>query len=344
LTKKGLAELVGVTPHTILRYEHGEIVPSPEVLDDLSHALGFPVPFFSDPDVYEPQGGAASFRSLSSMSRKDRAAALAAGSISFILSDWIEQRFELPAPALDDFGGDEPETAARSLRERWALGERPISNAIHLLEAKGVRVFTLVENTRAVDAFSLWRDQRPFIFLNTFKTPEHSRHDAIHELGHLVLHRHGGPTGRKAEDEANLFASAFLMPAADVIATIPRVHAINQIIELKKRWSVSAMSLIHRLHHLGLMSPWQYRMFCIQATELGYRQSEPFGVEREQSAVWQMVLTDLWKERVTKAEIAEALHLPKEEIENLLYGLATKPGTDTDGSRLPAERLRLISG
>ena len=57
--------------------------------------------------------------------------------------------------------------AARSLRERWALGERPISNIVHLLEAKGIRIFTLVESTKNVDAFSLWRSQRPFIFLNT---------------------------------------------------------------------------------------------------------------------------------------------------------------------------------
>jgi len=27
-------------------------------------------------------------------------------------------------------------------------------------------------------------------FLNTYKTSEHSRYDAAHELGHLTLHRH----------------------------------------------------------------------------------------------------------------------------------------------------------
>lgn len=84
-------------------------------------------------------------------------------------------------------------------------------------------------------------------------------------------------------------------------------------------------------------------MFCIQATELGYRKSEPFGIEREQSYVWQKVLTDLWKEKITKADIARQLHLPKEEIENLLFGLATKPGVDSDGSRLAPYQLRLIS-
>ncbi|WP_376773772.1 ImmA/IrrE family metallo-endopeptidase [Rhizobium mongolense] len=77
---------------------------------------------------------------------------------------------------------------------------RAAQNMVHLL----VRVFSLVENTRTVDAFSVWRGIRPFVFLNTIKTSEHGRFDAAHELGHLVLPRHGGPSGRRAEDEAML--------------------------------------------------------------------------------------------------------------------------------------------
>ena len=77
------------------------------------------------------------------------------------------------------------------------------------------------------------------------------------------------------------------MPAADVLATIPAAKSLNQIIEFKRRWRVSLMSLLRRLHQLETISDWQYRMMCIQAAELGYRQSEPFGIEREQSVVWQ---------------------------------------------------------
>ena len=54
---------------------------------------------------------------------------------------------------------------------------------LHVLEAKGVRVFSLAENTRNVDAFSSWREERPFVFLNMQKTAERSRFDAAHELG-----------------------------------------------------------------------------------------------------------------------------------------------------------------
>lgn len=325
LTKKGLAEAIGVTPHTVLRYESGDIRPPDDMVEKLSATLGFPTEFFFEREIDEPSEDGASFRSMAAMSAKERDAALAAGALAFVFADWIEQRFDLPSPGLLDLEDDSPETAARSLREHWGLGERPIANMVHLLEAKGVRVFSLAENTRTVDAFSLWRGESPYVFLNMMKTAEHGRFDAAHELGHLVLHKHGGPSGRRAEDDANQFASSFLMPASDVMATIPRIHTINQVIEAKRRWRVSVMALIHRLRRLETMSDWQYRMFCIQATELGYRTSEPFGLEREHSVVWQKVLTALWQEKVTKEHIARELHIPVGEVENLLFELANLP-------------------
>jgi Zn-dependent peptidase ImmA (M78 family)/DNA-binding XRE family transcriptional regulator len=340
LSKKALAESVGVTPHTILRYETGEIGPAGEVVARLSQVLGFPEGFFSEPDIDGPPGDTASFRSMSAISAKERDAALAAGTLAYIVSDWVEQRFDLPEPDLLDLSGDTPEVAAVSLREKWGLGEQPIKNMAHLLEAKGVLLFSMAENTMSVDAFSVWRGEKPYIFLNTMKSAEHGRHDAAHELGHLVMHKHGGPRGRAAEEQANAFASAFLMPASDVLAVLPRIHTLNQVIEAKNRWAVSVMSLIHRLNRLKIMSDWQYRMFCIDATDLGYRRAEPFGISREHSVVWQKVLTVLWNERITKSDIARALHIPAEELENLLFGLAGDTGEPFPPMRPP---LRLIS-
>jgi Zn-dependent peptidase ImmA (M78 family)/DNA-binding XRE family transcriptional regulator len=327
-SKKDLAEAASLTPHAILRYESGENIPSLVVTQRLARTLDFPIDFFFDPEVDIPAEGSASFRSMTAMSARERDAALAAGALSFLVSDWVDRRFDLPIPGLLDLDDENPEVAARSLRESWGLGEQPIRNMVHLLESKGVRVFSLAENTQAVDAFSLWRGDTPYIYLNTVKTAEHSRLDAAHELGHLVLHKHGGPKGRKAEEQANLFGTSFLMPTESVLAEIPHIHTINQVIEAKKIWSVSVMALIHRLHKLEIMSDWQYRMFCIDATERGYRTAEPFSITRETSVVWQKVLTTLWNERVTKGDIALGLHISPNEIENLLFGLtgnATEP-------------------
>jgi Zn-dependent peptidase ImmA (M78 family) len=103
-------------------------------------------------------------------------------------------------------------------------------------------VFSLAENTKNVDAFSCWRNGEPYVFLNTFKTTERSRFDAAHELGHLVLHKHGGPKqGRSAEHEAHLFAASFLMPEDDVLATIPYVVGLDGIVRSKGRSCLLAL-------------------------------------------------------------------------------------------------------
>lgn len=332
LTKKGLAEAAGFDQKTIIRYENGEVDPPPESLAVLARALDFPEGFFSGPDIDEPPTEAVSFRSLKALLARDREAALAASTFAFFLNDWISDRFSLPASDLLDFKEDtDPEMAARYLRQKWGLGERRVRNMVHLLEAKGVRVFSLTENTRALDAFSMWRNETPFVFLNTTKTAERSRFDAAHELGHLVLHCHGGPQGgRLAEDQANQFASAFLMPEAEIKAKLPRIKFLNEIIQAKKLWGVSASALNHRLHKLGITTDWQYRKFCIQIIDQ-YGQSEPFGMARERSMLWGKVLTSLKSDRVTKHRIAGSLKLPVAEIESLLFGLTNMQSIDGRG-------------
>ncbi|MET9565773.1 ImmA/IrrE family metallo-endopeptidase [Streptomyces tauricus] len=74
------------------------------------------------------------------------------------------------------------------VRTRWDLGQAPAPNMVHLLEAHGVRVFSLPPDSLEVDAFAVWRSGVPFVFLHTLKTVERARFFAAHELGHLVMH------------------------------------------------------------------------------------------------------------------------------------------------------------
>lgn len=322
LSARELAERVGLSHVTITRLEKGETnSPEHSTIEMIASELGFPADFFLGPEVEAPTKESASFRSLSAMTAKERDAALTAGSMAYLVADWVMERFNLPSPDLIAFSSEiTPEAAARTLRQHWGLGERPINNMIKLLESKGVRVFSLSEETRNVDAFSCWRSGTPYIFLNTFKTAEHSRFDAAHELGHLVMHLHGVTTGREAEQEANRFASHFLIPETDLLAYIPRVSKLEQIVRAKKRWGVSVSALAYRLHKQNLLSDWQYRNFCIQINKL-YGKSEPEGMCREQSVVWEKVFRELWKDGITRDTIAEELYIPSVELENVLFGL-----------------------
>ncbi len=316
-----LAGLIEVTAKAVSDYEKGEYPPSDDTLARITKATKFPVGFFSGADLHEPTPDTASFRSMSRMTAGQRDAALGAGALAFMLNDWVESRFELPAPDLPDLRDEEPEVAASVLRQHWGLGERPIKNMVHLLEAKGVRVYSLAENSVEVDAFSLWHSKTPFVFLNTLKSAEHGRFDAAHELGHLVLHRHSGPQIPDAEKQANTFASAFLMPRASILASAPRTATLRHLVQLKKQWIVSVSALAYRLHGLGLLTDWHYRTLCIEMGQNGYRRMEPEGAQRERSQVLATVFAALREEGVSKTAVADQLQIDVDELDKLVFGL-----------------------
>lgn len=339
LNKKQVARRIGVADHTVGRWEAGTSEPTEENVDALARILGYPRSFFDGPVPDEPAPEHVSFRSQSSMSASIRDAALAAGAIGFMVSDWVEARFNLPQVSVPNLDLHEPEAAAVALRQEWGLGERPISNIVHLLESKGVRVFSLSEETLKVNAFSIWRSGKPYVFLNTMKTAESSRFDAAHELGHLVLHQDGSTTGREAEDQANKFASALLMPRADVLAHCSRIYSVDDLVARKLRWRVSVAALAHRLHKVGVLSDWKYRDLYIQIVKRGFNKHEPHEIARERSIVWQKVLRELWSEGTSQLEMAKALSIPVEEVDALIFGVLDVAAPPVSGS---AVALRVV--
>jgi len=327
MTKVAVAREADLTTRTISAYEAGTQKPSEESLHTLARILRFPPSFFELADIEEIPASAASFRALSRMTASQRDAALGAARIAYTLSDWITERFELPEPNIVSLAGDDPEAAAESLRAAWGLGDKPLPNLVHLLELHGVRVFSLSEESRDLDAFSLWRQGKPYVFLNTVKTAEHSRFDAGHELGHLVLHP-DGTSGRDDEHQANQFASALLMPRASVLAAGFRNPALSDLIEAKRAWGVSVMALVYRLHSLDLISEWHYRSLCIELSQAGYRTREPNGGSRETSLLMTKVLASLRRDGITYGTIATDLGLTADEVQSFFFGLAL---TTVDG-------------
>lgn len=361
-TRSELAKAVGLSSKTIGAYESGQSEPTADGLSVLARVLRFPAAFFHAGELDIPSPDAASFRSLASMTAAQRNAALAAGALATDLAAWIERRFELPRADILDLRNADPEVAAETIRRHWAIGERPISNLVHLLERSGVRVFSLSEQCREVDAFSLWRNETPFVFLNTQKSPEHGRFDAAHELGHLVLHRHGhggcdgapeqcqisygrrASDGRRVEDEANAFAAALLLPHRTLLSMTPRVPTLAKLVEIKKVWGVSLAALVHRLHRIHALNSWQYRQLCIEISREGYREKEPDGLsDRETSQLLAKTFEELRISGFSRSDIARELHLPSSELEGLIFGL-TISGIDgnSETTSPPRGQLRLV--
>lgn len=335
LTKKQLAEMAGISSITLTRIDTGKIVsPGDETVSALAKALGYPVSFFYMDDIDEIAEKEVSFRSLKAMTAKQTDAAIASGSLGYIFNDWASSKFNLPEADLLDLRAEDPLSAATTIRRHWGIGYRPITNLIKLLESKGVRIFTLAEG-KSVDAFSFWRDDVPYVFLNTVKSAERSRFDAAHELGHLLMHRHGYPEGREVERDADLFASHLLMPREDLIAHLPATPSLATIISSKRRWGVSVAALARTAKDMGFLTDWHYRELCKQIAVSGYRSKEPESIPREKSILWKKVLEELWKDRYTKETIASQLCLPLDEVDSLLQGVL--------GERVQVDRDRVHS-
>ncbi len=323
LTLTRLAELTGISTHSLSVYENGHQSPTEETLGQLAAALEVSTQFLQAPDVDEIPEAAVSFRAFSKMTARQRDRALAAGRIAIMVNDWIEARFRLPAGDIPTLTGHEPESAAEIVRARWGLGERPIASMLHLLEAHGTRIYSLTVENDELDAYSLYWNGRPFVFLSTAKTGERGRFDAAHELGHLVLHgEHQVPSQRPAaEVEANRFAAAFLMPRASVLAHGLQNATPGKILRAKRTWNVAAMALTHRLHELDLLTDWGYRTACVQLSRMGYRRAEPEGIQRESSQLLGKVFRAVRAEGMTPATIAAGLGISPAELQGHVFGL-----------------------
>lgn len=321
LTKKSLAASLGVTPRTITGWEADEYPPEEDNLRALSSLLKFPVGFFSLDDSDKTKTDAVSFRSLSSKTAGQRDAALAMCDIAKDFSIWLGDKFNLPSVDVPDLRHERPDTAAMILRHQWGLGNKPIRNLLHLLEAKGIRIFALSENCREIDACSFWANSTPFIMQNTTVNNERARFDLAHELGHLVLHRDAAPSGRQAENEANQFAAEFLMPEDSVRSNIVRYWSIEALIAKKKIWTVSVAALAYRLHKLGLISDWHFKSLNIEMVNRGYKKDEPNPSAKEQSKVLQVVADRLREIRMPFSYIANQMCVPEAEVRGFFDGL-----------------------
>lgn len=353
MTATALAGEVGVTAPWISQVENLRQTPSPQLIRELARVLDFPVDFFHRPVTALPPADAFHFRTTSRLAKRDEQTARALSTLAIELSDWIETTYQAPAPAVpelqDLLDADEalpPGQAAEALRGAWGLGVAPIKSLLQLLESKGAKVYSAGGPLQAIDAFSFRHGMTPVIFLNVHKSAERLRFDLAHELGHLVMH--GGSLqvepGKEKEQDANDFASAFLMPRADVLGSIRGNLMLEDILVLKRRWRVSAMALNLRAHRLGVISDWTYSTLARQLSSAGFRRGEPGSdLIAESSSLLTQVLSDMRAQGRGFADIARVLDVRAQDVRDLMLGLVTFALEGEAQSRSPSRaNLRAV--
>ena len=278
------------------------------------------------------------FRAGSRATLRQKSVAIASGANARTLLAWLRRNFNFPDPNLPDLSGFAPSEAARHARTIWQLGDKPVPNSVQLAESLGIAVMGLPPAASAVDAFSMWDGEQPFIFLARRRTPEGARFDLAHELGHLLLHSSDDPrSGKREEDEANQFAADFLIPPGIVHAHL-RLHAsLNDILQLKTALKVSAMAMLRAAYQHGKLSEREYHSHLTTLSARGFRTDELGStLQYERSRVFDYVLSS--EGGASIASIADETQLPPQDLHALM--LSTQPHTVSSATRTTSAPAR----
>ncbi|MDF2544327.1 MAG: putative transcriptional regulator with an addtional conserved domain [Herbinix sp.] len=340
-----LADLAGVTKQAISQYEMGKTAPSAATLNRISDVLNYPVSFFrKEMPTNKNANSAVFFRSRKTTSAKAYAASKEKISIFREIHDYLCKYVSFPdiqLPKIDytdiyhEISDKQIEDYANQLRNHWQLGNGPIENLTAVLQKNGIMISVMDLNNQKIDAFSVWYDSVPYVFLSSDK-PSNARirFDIAHELGHLLMHADNFSDDDvdkkiihdKLEYEANVFAGAFLMPeesfSKDVYST-----SIDHFIQLKKKWNVSLAAMIYRCESLDLLSANQIKYLKDQMTYKVYWKKEPLDdvIPIEKPFAHRQAFDLILENKITTPyEIIENIGCSAEEIEKYSF---LDPGT-----------------
>ena len=332
LSQRSLAAKVETTPSAISQFESGVSKPAPETVARLALALGYPPRFFAQPLGDRLELSDCHFRKLRSVPMAEQRQVLARGDLLLSVVQQLRELVVFPTEQISGHMTDvesleEMEALAERLRDTWELGLGPISDMIALLERLGVLVLELRGHSRALDAFSTWFNGQPLVFLSSDKnSSSRRRFDCAHELGHLLTHRDADPGNKDLENQANRFASAFLMPASSFSKEYPTRLSWGHLRALKKRWKVSLAAMVKRAFDLELISEATYRRAFVRLNSAGWRKHEPDEPPFERTTLMLKAVRRLTEDgRRHLAHLAEAIALRESTIEELVSGAAPQP-------------------
>ena len=103
--------------------------------------------------------------------------------------------------------------------------------------------------------------------------------------------------------------------------------------------------LTYRMHKVGLLTDWRYRMLFVEIAKNGYRTNEPNSAPGESSQVLNKVFDALRGKSLSMGHVAESLLISTEELRKLVFGLVLTAIAGSENSvPVPgsAPRLKLV--
>ncbi len=280
-TQKQACEALGIAQAILSRIENGLVEPDQEFLQRASTVFDLPLDFFEINDtVYGPPV------SVHTMLRGKKSE-VSARDVDMITAELNVRLFHLrrfmenvdfnpvsDLPVLDVEMYESIPKIAYVVRAHWKIPSGPIKDLTRLMERAGVVVGESSFHGASISGVTFAAPGRPpLVLLNRNHPADRLRFTLAHELGHLVMHRFPTPN---MEDEANQFASAFLLPPLELKEELRgRRVTLELLASLKKEWRVSMQSLLMAAQDLGAVTDNQARYLWQQISKRGWRIREP---------------------------------------------------------------------
>ena len=284
MTITALAELTDISKQSISLYENGENKPEYQRTLALANALRVPTTFFFTEDVCRTETPATYFRSLASATKLTRTS-------QSLKLEYVAKMYEalleyIDFPALDlpaiEYSGmydlNDPDSMDAMYRELEDV----------ILESHGIIVTGFDTTEDDIDAFSqrtiLKNDEVCFIAVDQGRKPEgRIRFDMAHELAHILIHPWSEDIDslskeefKLRETEANVFASAFLLPRSTFGSEVSNYPTdLEYYLWLRKKWRTSIQAMMYRARQLGCVTGNQFQYMMRQVSKRGWRKAEP---------------------------------------------------------------------
>ncbi len=289
------------------------------LLNAISLALKFPIDFFLTPtNKKNIKGGL--YRKKQSLSKKDQdyieANINIFKDIYFDLLDFVEI-ISVDIPYYTTYT-DSPKLIAQKLRKYWDV-EGVLDNLVDLLENNGIVVSYIDIKDDKFDGFSCFLDKNYFIFINSRLPGDRLRFTIAHELGHIIM-RHDDTLNPLSDEEANQFASEFLIPESEAYMDLLNLTC-EKAYYLKGKWKVSMAALIKKAFDTNIITSSRYKSLMVQMSKLGYRKIEPNPIPKEKPTLFKEIIDVYMKKRQyeTLDDVARAVNVGTDVLKKYFY-------------------------
>lgn len=303
------------------RYEKGDVIPDAEKINLLSKVLNVATDYFFRETKVEL--GEIEYRKLSKMPQKE--ASIIKEKTKEYLSRYLELEGILGLDSefvnpLVDIGVvttyEQINKAAKTLREKWNLGNGAIFNVVELLEDKNIKVVKLDVDENFDGLQTCVNGNIPIVAYNIKKAnkPDRIRFTILHELAHLLI-SFGDITEKQKENLCHQFAGALLLPDETIRAELGNHRNKLSTLELgniKKQYGISMQAIAMRARDCGIINEHYTKQFFFIFKQMNWRVHEPYdyaGVE-ESNRFEQLLFRALIEEQISMSKAASLNNQP----------------------------------